>query len=91
MFSVPFLWVLDSDQGQIGGRGILNLEDLEATKIRRNEDKTSVVAIALVFRSQATEHTCQGKILAGIRRGMLRSKTDGGWRVFSPSWLVSLM
>lgn len=60
-------WVLDSGWGQIGGKGVLNLGNVEGTKILRNEDETSVAAIVLVFRLQATELTCQGRVLAGIR------------------------
>lgn len=67
MFSASFFWVLDSGWGQIGRKGILNLEDVEGINILRNEEEALVVAIVRVFRLQATELTYQGRVLAGIR------------------------
>lgn len=83
MFSASFFWVLDSGWGQIGGKGVLNLGDVEGTKILRNEEETSVAAIVLVFRLQATELTCQGRVLAGIRGWVLGPRFGKGSLDFS--------
>lgn len=90
MFSTSFPWVIDDGQREIGSKEILNWEDLEGTKILKNENKTFHCCNSYSSLGCKTQNSHdEGKILEGIRGSVLDPRLGKILLDLSP-WLGGL-